>query len=99
MGRATIDSLTTGERAARSSRHRARVVCVSIIKTAARTDDAGVADHRIANVDSINVSKAPVIPGVERFAKTQREPADAETSTKSEAEASAEETDERRTID
>src|SRR5580692_5331101 len=36
-------------------------------------------------------------PGLEGFTKAQREPADAETSTKSEA--SAKETDERRTID
>jgi hypothetical protein len=94
---AAIDGLATGEAASGSSRHRMGVMCVSVVKIVGVVNDIDVANERIANVDALSEPVPATEPRMERFAKTQREPADSETY--SEPEASAEKTNERRTID
>ena len=97
MSGAAIHSLATGEAAARSSRYCVSVVRVRVVKIVGGVDDIHVANESVANVYPLREPVSAMEPRDEGFTKTQREPADAETSTKSEA--SAKETNKRRTID
>src|SRR5271169_490945 len=99
MSSAAINSLAAGERAARGSGYGVSVVRIGVVKICIGVENVDVVDVGVVYVDPVNVTVAPVIPGVERFAKAQGEPADAEADSKPKAEASAEETDERRAID
>src|SRR5690348_9230907 len=65
--------------------------------------DADIVDPRIHNVHVVDVNVAGVIPGMERFAPTQREPADsaspAATKTEADSKSAAEKADERRPVE
>ena len=99
MSSPAIDGLAACKCSARSCCYRVRVVRIGIVKIAVRVNCVDVMDVSVVNVDPIHVSIAPVIPGMERFAKAQWKPSYAEADAKSEAEASTEEADKRRTVD
>jgi hypothetical protein len=99
MSSAPIDGLAASKRTARCSRYGVSVVRVSVVKITVGVENVRVVDVGVADIDPIHIPISPVIPGMERFAISQREPADSETDAKSEAEASAEKPNERRTID
>src|SRR5277367_2574658 len=99
MRRSASNGLPARERGARSSRYSVRVMRVSVVVVVCVANDVGIVNHRIANVDPVPIPVSRVVPRMERFAKAQREPADTEPYAESKSDASAEEADERRTID
>jgi hypothetical protein len=93
MSCAAINGLATSKCSARSGRYSVCVVRIGIVKIAVRVNRVDIMNVSVVNVYPVHVPVAPVIPGMERFAKAQWKPSYAEADAKSEAEASTEETD------
>ncbi len=80
-----IDALAVHEIVARRHGDRTSVVGVGVVVIAV-TDDGGVVDYGVANVDALDVAAPTTEPWMVGLTKAQREPADASTEPNSNAE-------------